>query len=230
MPDQAPVAPARSRLKAVLFDVDGTLIDSNDAHAAAWVDAFAEQGHTVPFRTARSQIGKGGDHLVPALLPGATPEQVEALGDANTRIYLARYAAEVTAFPAICALFARLRSDGIRVVLATSAGKEEVDAALRVIGCTALIDRIVGADDVASSKPDPDIFAAALRKAGVSPDEAVVIGDTPYDMEAAAKAGVRALGLKCGGFPPHALEQAGAAALYHSPAALLADYGSWVGR
>ena len=212
-------------VKAILFDVDGTLIDSNDAHAQAWVDAFAEAGHTIPFAVVRGQIGKGGDNLVPALLPGTSEEATEALGEGYGRAYKERYLGGVRAFPAVCALFGRLRSDGIQVVLASSAEREALKAAIAIIGCGDLLADTISSEDAERSKPDPDIFAAALAKlAPAAPEEVLVVGDTPYDVRAAAKCGLRTVAVTCGGFDPRALEEAGAITLYRDPADLLANY------
>lgn len=213
-------------IKAILFDVDGTLIDSNDLHAAAWREAFLHFGVDLPLDTIRSQIGKGGDNLIPALLPPdlvqAQQEEIETYrSDLFKRDYLPR----VVPFPGVRDLFERIVSDGKRIVLATSAKAEELHFHLGLIGASDLVTATTSADDVASSKPDPDIFAAALAK--VSPataDEVLVVGDTPYDVDAAAKAGLRTIAVRSGGFPDEVLLAAGAAELWGSLADLLANY------
>ncbi len=212
-------------IRAILFDVDGTLIDSNDLHAAAWREAFRHFGVDLPFDRIRSQIGKGGDNLIPTLLPPdlveARQEEIERYrGDLFKRDYLPR----VVPFPGVRALFERIVADGRRILLASSAKEDELRFHLSVIGAEDLVSASTSKDDVAHSKPDPDIFASALAKAKADAGAAVVVGDTPYDMEAAAKLGIRTIGFRSGGFLDQALRQAGAAELYDGPADLLARY------
>jgi HAD superfamily hydrolase (TIGR01509 family) len=212
-------------IKAILFDVDGTLIDSNDLHATAWREAFLHFGVDIPLESVRGQIGKGGDNLMPALLPPdlleAKGEDIEAYrGDLFKRDYLPR----VVPFPGVRDLFERLAADGKTIVLASSAKADELHFHLGVIGAEDLVAATTSADDVDSSKPDPDIFQAALKKAGAGPDEAVVVGDTPYDIQAACKAGLRTLAFRSGGFPEEALREAGAVEIWDGPADLLANY------
>jgi len=213
-------------IKAILFDVDGTLIDSNDLHAAAWREAFLHFGVDIPHEHVRSQIGKGGDNLIPALLP---PELVEEKGEEidtfRGDLFKRGYLPRVVPFPKVRDLFERLAADGKTIVLASSAKAEELHFHLGVIGAEDLVSATTSADDVASSKPDPDIFAAALKKAGVTDaSEAVVVGDTPYDVAAARKAGLRTIALRSGGFPDEALREAGAVEIWDDPADLLANY------
>jgi HAD superfamily hydrolase (TIGR01509 family) len=212
-------------IKAILFDVDGTLIDSNDLHAAAWREAFRHFGVDLPHDEIRSQIGKGGDNLIPSLLPpefAARQEEIDSFrGDLFKRDYLPR----VVPFPGVRALFERVAADGRKIVLASSAGGEEVDYHLGIIGAADLVHATTSKDDVEHSKPDPDIFAAALEKvAPLGPEEVVVVGDSPYDVEAACKLGIRAIGFRSGGFPDEALTGAGAAELYDGPEDLLRRY------
>jgi HAD superfamily hydrolase (TIGR01509 family) len=212
-------------IKAVLFDVDGTLIDSNDLHAEAWRQAFLHFGVDIPHDEVRSQIGKGGDNLMPALLPPelleAKGEEIETYrGDLFKRDYLPR----VVPFPGVRALFERIAANGKRIVLASSAKQDELKFHLGVIGAADLVSATTSADDVDSSKPDPDIFQAALAKAKAAPDEAVVVGDTPYDIEAAGKAGLRTIAFRSGGWSEDDLRAAGVAEVWDGPADLLANY------
>jgi HAD superfamily hydrolase (TIGR01509 family) len=212
-------------IKAILFDVDGTLIDSNDLHAAAWGEAFRHFGVDLPHDEIRSQIGKGGDNLIPSLLPpefAARQEEIDSFrGDLFKRDYLPR----VVPFPGVRALFERVAEDGRKIVLASSAGGEEVRYHLGIIGAADLVHATTSKDDVEHSKPDPDIFAAALKKvAPLGPEDVVVVGDSPYDVEAAGKLGIRAIGFRNGGFPDEALTGAGAAELYDGPEDLLRRY------
>lgn len=213
-------------IKAALFDVDGTLIDSNDFHAEAWQRTFAEFGQDIPFDQVRAQIGKGADNLMPALLPAdfveAKREDMESFrGDLFTREYIDR----IKPFPGVRALLERVRAAGIDIVLASSGTEEEVAHHLDLIGCTDLVAETTSADDAEHSKPSPDIFAAALAKqGGVKADEAVVIGDSPYDMQAAKALGIRTIGFRSGGFPDDVLTTAGADEIYDGAADLLTRF------
>lgn len=209
--------------RAVLLDVDGTLVDSNDAHAAAWVDVGREMGFAAEFAEVRRMIGMGGDKVLPRLagIEEDTP-QGQLIAQRRGEIFRARHLAGVRAFPGARALLERFRRDGLALAVATSASPEDLALLLEAGGLQDLIDTATSADDAERSKPDPDIVQAALARAGVRPDEAVMLGDTPYDVEAATRAGVRIVALRCGGWGDEDL--AGAAAVYDDPADLLARY------
>jgi membrane protein len=212
-------------LKAVLFDVDGTLVDSNDLHAAAWDEAFRHFGFDLGVDRIRGQIGKGGDNLIPALLPDLSDRQRKEMESFRGTLFQRDYLHRVVPFPQVCALFDRIRSHGLKIVLASSAPEKELEHHLESFGCRELVSGTTSADDVKNSKPDPDIFAVALRTAGVEAAEAIVVGDTPFDVTAAKKAGLRTIAVRCGGFDEDALREAGAVAMFHDPADLLARYG-----
>ena len=209
-------------LKAILFDIDGTLVDSNQSHILAWQQALRDAGHEFDESTIHDQIGKGADNLVPALLPGASEEEAERLGDAHGRIFKERYFDQLRPFPGARDLLARCKEAGYKVVLASSATGEELDHHLELLGARELVDGFTSADDVGSSKPSPDIFETARQKAGVSADEALVIGDTPYDIEAARKAGMRTIAVRSGRFDDRALSDA--LAIFDDVAELLARF------
>jgi HAD superfamily hydrolase (TIGR01509 family) len=212
--------------EAVIFDVDGTLVDSVDLHAQAWVEAFRDFGHDVAFEEVRAQIGKGGDQLMPVVLSkDALDRQAEALQKHRSRIFRERYLPEVTAFPGVRALFTRIRADGKRIALASSAKQEDLKTYKRIAEIADLIDAETSSDDADKSKPHPDIFDAAMKKLGkLRREDVVVVGDTPYDAEAAGKAGLRTIGLSCGGWSEQDLTRAGCIAVYESPSDLLAHY------
>lgn len=213
-------------VQAVIFDIDGTLLDSVDLHAQAWVDAFAHFGVTVSHADARSQIGKGGDQLLPVFLDedriAREGERIEAYrSDLIKRDYLS----QVKPFPGVPALFEHLRAQGLTVALASSGKAAEVEHYQKLLGIEGLADVVVTSDDVERSKPHPDIFAATLEKlAPIRPEAALVIGDTPYDAEAATRAGIRTIGVLCGGFPEASLNEAGCIAIYQDPQDLLDGY------
>jgi phosphoglycolate phosphatase-like HAD superfamily hydrolase len=216
--------PPGTALHTLLLDVDGTLIDSNDAHARAWVDSLAAHGYVVPFETIRPLIGKGGDKILPEVT-GLDPESGEAerIGDTRSEIFLERELPTLRATPGARALLEHTLARGLDLVVATSAKAEEVEAILTQAGVADLIRTASSSDDAARSKPDPDIVRAALRKAGRPAAHSAMLGDTPYDVEAAARARVPAIALRCGGWwSDEALR--GAVALYDDPADLLAHF------
>ena len=213
-------------IEAVIFDVDGTLVDSVDLHAQAWQDAFRDFGHEIGFERIRGQIGKGGDQLMPVFL---NPEEMEAKSEALSKhrasIMQERYLPKIRPFPGVPDLFRRLREDGVRIALASSAKADELQNYKKIAGIEGLVDVETSSDDAERSKPFPDIFQAALsRLEGMAPAAAIVIGDTPYDAEAAGRAGLRAIGVLCGGFPEEDLRRAGCIAIFKGPADLLARY------
>lgn len=217
-------------MQAVIFDVDGTLVDTVDLHAESWAATFRHFGHAVAVQDVRAQIGKGGDQLMPVFLPEAVVRRDgEAMEAFRKDLYMREMIGQARAFPGVAALFRRIRADGRRVVLASSGKPDELAHYKRLAGIEALVDAETTSADAEKSKPHPDIFLAALD--GLSPAEAIVIGDSPYDAEAAGKAGLRTIGLLSGGFPEAVLRQAGCLAIYRDPAALLAAYdASALGR
>ncbi|HMB03450.1 MAG TPA: HAD family hydrolase [Isosphaeraceae bacterium] len=213
-------------LRAVIFDVDGTLIDSVDAHARAWRDMFARYGHEVPFDEIRHQIGKGSDQLMPVFLSEDEMERFgERLDRERSAWFKKEYLPHLRAFPATRELFERIKEDGRRIVLASSAKEDELERYKELARIGDLIEEATSSDEAEKSKPHPDIFQAALgRLKDVEPAEVLVVGDTPYDVEAASKADLRTIGLLCGGFPEAEIRAAGAIAIFRDPADLLARY------
>lgn len=214
-------------LKAVLFDVDGTLVDSVDAHARAWADTFSEFGHGIPVDRVRPQIAKGGDQLLPALLPpDVLAREGRAMEERHTAILRDRYLPHLQPLPGARELVEMVDARGLRVALASSAKGSELAALKRIIGLASDdLDRETSADDAERSKPHPDIFLAALAQLdGVTADEAIVVGDTPSDIEAARKAGTRCIALLSGGFPEERLREAGGLGPYRDPAHLLEEF------
>ena len=212
--------------QAVIFDVDGTLIDSVDLHAHAWVDAFHDYGHEVAFDQVRRQIGKGGDQLMPMFL---NKEELAAIGEKleehRSKVLKDRYLPRITAFPHVRELFERLLADGMQIALASSAKQDELEQYEKAARIEGLVHVETSSDDAERSKPEPDIFKAALRRLGdPRPEDVVVVGDTPYDAEAAGKAGLHTIGLLCGGWSEEELTRAGCIAVYQDPADLLARY------
>lgn len=212
----------RSGLRAVLLDVDGTLVDSNDAHAAAWEEALRAEGHEeATFERIRPLIGMGSDQLLPRL--GIDPKSPggRALAEERKGLFLRRYVRRVKPLEGARELVVRLRDSGLRLVIATSASDEELAPLLRISGTEDLELERTTSDDAERSKPEPDVVGAALAVVGCTPDEALLIGDSPYDVEASTRAGTRTIALRSGGFSDEDL--AGAIAIYDGPAHLLAE-------
>lgn len=210
-------------LKAVILDVDGTLIDSNDAHAQAWVDAGKEFGYDIPFDRVRWLIGMGGDHVLPKLT-GLEEEskQGQHILDCRGEIFRQRYLSSLAPFPQVRELLERIEADGYRMVVASSASKDDLHALLEQAGVADLLEKTTSADDAERSKPAPDIVEAALARAACAPDEALMIGDTPYDVKAATHAGVQTLAVRCGGWSDEDLH--GAIQIFDAPAELYLRY------
>jgi phosphoglycolate phosphatase-like HAD superfamily hydrolase len=208
--------------RAVIFDVDGTLVDTVDFHAEAWQRALSRFGHDVPYQEVRSQIGKGGDQFLPEFVPKA---EIDACGieieDFRTALFAREYMPLVRGFPCVRELFVELRNSGLKTALASSAKGEELIAYKKAAGIEDLVDTETSSDDAERSKPYPDIFRAALERLHLQPDEAIVVGDTPWDAKAARGAGLRMIGLRSGGFPDDALLSAGAMEIYDDCADLL---------
>jgi phosphoglycolate phosphatase-like HAD superfamily hydrolase len=210
-------------LRGVILDVDGTLVDSNEAHIAAWVEAFRQSGYAVAPDTIRPLIGMGSDTLLPAAvgIEKATPEG-QRLSKLHSKIFESEYLPQVEAFPCTHELLQRMRARGLRLVLASAAKGHIMDTLLEVAGAECLIEDDPPPRAVHSSKPDPEIVQAALERLGYARDEVVMIGDTPYDIEAAAQLGIPVIAVRCGGYADADL--AGALAIYDDPADLLTQY------
>ncbi len=210
---------------AIFFDIDGTLVDSNEGHIKAWQDAFAQIDARFERDEIHEQIGKGADMLIPTLLPETSDAERESLADAQGAAFKSRFLNTVQPFADAHALLARAVDEGQKVVLASSASQSQLDHYLDLLDARGLVAATTSADDVGNTKPAPDIFAVALEKiAPLEASDVVVVGDTPYDIEAAAKCGIAAVGLRSGKFSDMALTGAGAIALYDDAAALLRDY------
>jgi HAD superfamily hydrolase (TIGR01509 family) len=206
--------------------VDGTLVDSNELHVEAWREAFRRYGKELAFEEVHGQMGKGGDQLMPVF---CSEEELDEFGDELERhrveLFAGRYLPRVRPFPRVRELFERLKADGLQIALASSAKEEELEQHKKSLRVEDLLEAATSADDAERSKPHPDIFQAALAGLrGVAPAEAVVVGDTPYDVQAAAKAGMRTVGLLSGGFDGEALRGAGAVAVYRDVSDLLDNY------
>jgi HAD superfamily hydrolase (TIGR01549 family) len=213
--------------KAAIFDLDGTLLDSVDLHAMAWHEAMVRFGHDVSFQQARSQIGKGGDKLIPVFLSADEQrDHGKEMEEWRGNRFKTEYLQLVRPFSAVPDLLRRGRGAGLRIAIASSAKQEELEKYLDIAGITDLVDLTTSSDDVEESKPAPDIFEVVLEKLKIEAADAVAIGDTPYDSEAAGKAKIATIGVLCGGFTEDSLLQAGCVQVYPGPAALFACFGT----
>ena len=215
-------------ITAVIFDIDGTLVDSVDLHAAAWGVTFATYGKQIDVTTVRRQIGKGSDQLLPVFFSPAELTQFgEQLEQERSALFKRDYLPRVTAFPHTRELFERIKQDGKQIALASSAKEDEVQVYKQLARIADLLTGETSSEDVAQSKPHPDIFAAALKQVGNPPvADAIVVGDTPYDAQAAGKIRLRTIGFLCGGWTEEELRNAGCVAIYRDPADLLAHYAT----
>jgi len=223
-------ASAGGAIEAVLLDIDGTLLDSNDAHAQAWSDAFREAGLEIGSETVLPAIGMGADKLLPKLTGiDAESEEGRRLVERRKEIFAKEYLPVVRPFPEARELLERMRDDGATLVVATSASDDELRGLLAALGAEWLVDDKTSSSDAKRSKPDPDIVRVAVDKAGVGPERCAMLGDTPYDVEAATRSRVRIVGVRCGGHGDEELR--GAVEIYDDPAALLSRYEeSVIGR
>jgi HAD superfamily hydrolase (TIGR01509 family) len=202
--------------RSVLLDVDGTLVDSNDAHAHAWVEVLATFGHDVPFDRVRQMIGMGGDRLVEeAVGIPRDSTQNEEIGAARSKLFLEHWIKRVRPQPGARELVMRLREAGCEIAIASAAKAEELEPLLAIAGIKELVDTTTTSSDVDESKPAPDIVHATVAKIRGERSRAVMVGDTPYDLMAARDAGVAMIGVLCGGWPAKAFH--GAVAVFRDP-------------
>lgn len=212
-------------VKAVFFDIDGTLVDSNEFHVMAWDEAFHEAGFWASTETIRNQIGKGADQLIPSLFPEMGTDQQKKTANRHGEIFRTRYLNLVKPFPRATDLIELLHSKGKKVVLASSADQTEVDHYVELLKIGHALSGTVSNDDVKSSKPAGDIFAAALAAVfPLSASETFAIGDTRYDVESALKSDVKTIALRSGGASEETLADAGAAYVYASVKELFETY------
>ena len=223
-------------IEAVIFDIDGTLVDTVDFHAQSWERTFQYFGYQVPYQQIRFQIGKGSDKLMPVFFSleelnqsddGQSPTLGERMRDYRRELYKREYHPRIKAFPQVRELFLRIKADGKRIALASSATKDDLAAYKQIMNVEELVDAATTTTEVESSKPEPDVFLATLDKlGGIAASNAIVVGDTPYDAEAAGKALLRTIGVLSGGFSEESLRQACCIAIYQNIADLLAHYDS----
>lgn len=210
-------------VRGVILDVDGTLVLSNDAQAQAWVIAFAAYGYIVAFEQVRPLIGMAGDRLLPKVMPEMRNEESDrqAILERRKQLIINRYAPKLSPTNGVRQLVEHMRSQGLQLIVASSATSDELEVLLKSAGVDDLIAEKTTWDD---AQPAPDMVEVALSKLQMEPEQVVMLGDTPYDVRSASAAKVGVIALRCGGFEDRAL--AGSLAIYDDPADLLANYDS----
>jgi HAD superfamily hydrolase (TIGR01549 family) len=212
-------------LTCFIFDIDGTLVDSNELHVQSWDRAFRHFGKIFPTEALHAQIGKGSDQYLPEFL---TTGEIERFGkdldDYRSKIFREEFLPKVKPFPKVRDLFERIKKDDKRIVLASSGKQKDTDHYIDLLKIDKFIEGCVSGDEAERSKPRPDIFTACIDKFQLARNETLVIGDTRWDIEAAAKVGLRTVAVTCGGTEAALLRAAGAIAVYKDPADLLANY------
>lgn len=209
-------------ISAAIFDLDGTLVDSNDLHTEAWQETFRHFGKEIPYEDLRHQIGKGGDQYLPMFLSEQELREIGAeVDEFRGDLFKKKYLERVRVFPKVRELLQRLHDVGKRIALASSGNEDEVAHYVKLAQIGALVEAQTTKSDVRASKPSPDVFNSALNLLHLPAQEAIVIGDTPYDVQAAKKIELRTIGLLCGGFSEDELRASGAVAIYRDPEDLL---------
>lgn len=203
----------------VLFDVDGTLIDTNYLHTIAWSRALRDAGEWAPMNAIHRLVGMGGDQLVPELL--GHPDDQAKKGRAE---HYRPLIPEARAFPGAAGLVRRCHDAGLAVVLASSSPGDELDELRGLLDVDDCLDAVTTADDAEHSKPAPDIFLAAMDKGRIDPARALVVGDSIWDIQAARSAGVGCIAVETGGFSQHELSEEGARQVYRDVEELLAQF------
>ena len=214
-------------LSAAIFDIDGTLTDSVDVHALAWQQALRHFGHEVAYERVRSQIGKGGDQLLKTLLSRADLEtEGEELDQFRGELFKKEYQHLIRPLSMVPELLRRIKDDtGAKIVLASSAKEDEVEAYEKLLGVADLVEHKTSANDAAQSKPHPDIFAAAMNRLGNPPAQQVIaVGDTPYDAQATAQISIACIGVLSGGWTEQVLREAGCISVFRGPSDLYARF------
>lgn len=213
-------------IKGILLDIDGTVVKSNDAHAYAWEEALKEFGYNIAFEKIRPLLGMGGDQLLPRLVEGLDSNEGvgKKISEKRKEIFLKKHLPTLEPAPGAKDFVEKLQHNGIKIVVASSAKEKELKELLKVAEISDLITEYITSDEVEKSKPAPDIIAVALEKINLKPEEVFMVGDTPYDIEAARKCGVKTIAVRSGGFSDSDLS--GSLKIYDDLKELLMDFDS----
>jgi HAD superfamily hydrolase (TIGR01509 family) len=203
----------------ILFDVDGTLVDTNYLHALAWWRALNDVGEWAPMNAIHRLVGMGGDQLVPRLIGHPSPPASARRADRYRELI-----GDARPFPGAADLLRRVHGEGLAVVIASSAPKDELEVMLQLLDATAAIDAVTSADDAERSKPEPDIFDAAIEAGNVDRERCLAVGDSVWDIQAARSAGIGCVAVESGGFSAHELREEGALFVYRDVQELLTQY------
>ena len=208
-------------IKAVLCDLDGTLLDSNALHATAWKQAFEHFGFKFTFDAVLHQIGKGGDQLIPTFLSKGDRDKFEKpIEEFRKNLFHSEYFDKIKPFPEVRELVEIMRACGLRIAIASSSEKQDLQKLEAIAQISDLVEKETSSDDAEASKPAPDIFQAALNRLQLSASDCLALGDTPWDVKAAERTGVKTVALTCGGWRAEELKEAGAIEVYRDPAEL----------
>ncbi len=204
------------KVKGILFDIDGTLIDSNDAHVKSWGEAFAESNFEINYDSIRKKIGMGSDHLIPELIKVSKESQLgRTIDKRHGEIFRTKYLPFVKSFPGAKELLQSLKTKGFKLIVASSSSGIDLNEILKIDSLINYFDNLNIPTSDTHSKPDPDIILNALSKGTLNKENAIMIGDTQYDIEAAKRAGVKTIAFTCGGSEVKDLR--GAIAIYQGP-------------
>lgn len=211
-------------IEGVILDVDGTLVVSNDIHAQAWVEAFADYGYEISFDQVRPLIGMGGDQVIPRMVSDLNGKDGtgKEIADRRKELIINKFSSQVFPTKGSRDLVKKMQADGLHLIIASSATEEEMNVLLKAAQVDDLITEFTTSSEAEESKPEPDLVEVALSKAELQPDRAIMLGDTPYDIESAGKAGVGVIAFRTGGFSDEQLQ--GAIAIYDDPSDLLHHY------
>jgi HAD superfamily hydrolase (TIGR01509 family) len=212
-------------LRAVLLDIDGTLLDSNSFHAESWVRTLKHFGYDATFEAVVKQIGMGGEYLLPNFVPeDKLRSQEKEINAFRKSLFHREYIDRIVPFLDARTLLERMRKQNLRIAIATSSEKDDLETFKTLLKIHDLVEEDATADDAEKPKPEPDIFQAALSLLGVKPSEALALGDTPWDVQAAAKAGVKTVAVQSGGWREEQLREAGAIAVYVDVADIVRNF------
>ncbi|HEY3375839.1 MAG TPA: HAD family phosphatase [Candidatus Aquicultor sp.] len=208
-------------IRAFIFDIDGTLVDTTMFHIQSWMQAFEKSGIELYADDIQPQIGRRAVEIAQALLPEAGQDAAQTIVEEKWRIYK-QYLPAVKPFPGVKELFTLLKERGIKTALATSTIRRDADYYSDLLSIKSMLDAVVTGEDTQRSKPDPEIFLKAAAELNVSPEHAVVVGDSPHDIKAGVAAGMFTIGVITGGYPEATLKSAGAGKIYRDIADILA--------
>ncbi len=212
-----------SNIRGVILDVDGTLVLSNEAQAKSWAEAMASFGYFVPIEKIGPLVGMGGDKVLPETTGLQKDSEAGVKIDARRgEIFKQLFLPTLQAAPGARDLLQHMRKKGLKLAIASSAKMDELKSLLQVVGAADLVQEETSSNDASKSKPDPDIIQVTLQRIGLPPEQVLMLGDTAYDIEAAHRAGIGTIALRCGGWSDRDLK--GAIAIYNDPVDLLAHY------